>query len=424
MRGVIIFGVINSMRKSVFKAIANKAVVSFVFMILVSSFVLCSCSSSKIFASKYDEDSMESRLVKIGIDPEKCTIEKISAEGETDVYEVTTDCYNLEKELTFKVFRDSSTSAIGITSWYWDDNMKEELFYILYPPEQWPKVLKAHCGYSPDFEVDPMNFYEDIQSVMETADKIVEIYDSHGFSKDMIIGFCVQGRCVDTKRQDGVTIGDYYLEDVSKELIYQGLFENSQLANINDENIDEFNSKHYRSIMENNYLAWAIENGLEDVYSNYSLKERKSVNNFESNRYYYAVIDGEVTDETEEIFAEYNGNLSYSSFFKVLKRQGYPVEGNWYHFKFTGIDGKKYEFGYDQCILEPDPVSSENASDQRYSRTFNNFYYICDGEKYIYSNLKLDDRSYDRTNINWEPIVYTGAIRDITGLNVTSTYEK
>ncbi|MBQ4489577.1 MAG: hypothetical protein II944_09855, partial [Ruminobacter sp.] len=89
-----------------------------------------------------------------------------------------------------------------------------------------------------------------------------------------------------------------------------------------------------------------------------------------------------------------------------------------------GIDGKKYEFGYDQCILEPDPVSSENASDQRYSRTFNNFYYICDGEKYIYSNLKLDDRSYDRTSINWEPIVYTGAIRDITGLNVTSTYEK
>ncbi|MBQ7428982.1 MAG: hypothetical protein IJV29_04885 [Butyrivibrio sp.] len=70
-----------------------------------------------------------------------------------------------------------------------------------------------------------------------------------------------------------------------------------------------------------------------------------------------------------------------------------------YHFSFTGIDGKKYEFGYDQCILEADPSSCIGASETDYAQTFNNYYYICDGEKYIYDWLKLNDRRSERTNI-------------------------
>ncbi len=173
----------------------------------------------------------------------------------------------------------------------------------------------------------------------------------------------------------------------------------------------------------NSYLN-DIDEGLVDIYSKYSYEERKSVQDYRPNGYYYAVIDGEVTDESEEIFAEFDGDISYSSFYKVLVRQGYPVEGDWYHFSFTGLDGKKYEFGSDQCILEADPSSCIGASETNYARTFNNYYFICDGEKYIYDWLKLDDRRFDRTNINWDPVVFTSFIEMTTGMKVTSTYEK
>ncbi|MCR4903578.1 MAG: hypothetical protein K6A23_12020, partial [Butyrivibrio sp.] len=212
----------------------------------------------------------------------------------------------------------------------------------------------------------------------------------------------------DTKRNNGITVNEYYTSDVPKELIYQALFENTHLATVNEDNIAFFNSDDNRKSMEKYYLLWAIENGLEDICSEYSYKERNNVNGFQSKTYYYAVIDGEVTKETEEIYADSGGNLSYSSFYKVLVRQGFPVEGNWYHYSFTGIDAKKYEFGYDQCILEADPRSSQDESNSNYSRTNNNFYYFYDGEKY---------------NMGNEPIIKTEKIEDMTGIKVTSTYE-
>ena len=393
-------------------------------MVLLTAFMVCSCGLKRDPYSKYEKNSVERHIEELGIDPEQCRIEKISEEGESDEYEVSTDWYQLGEEVVFKVFRTSSTDTIGMTSVYWDDDLKENLFYVLYPWEQWPKVLTAHNGYSPDFEVDPMNFYEDIEAVMETTDEIAKAYESHGLSKDMMIRFRVQGRFTDTRRQDGVTVSDLYTGEIPRDLIYQALFEYSHLANINEDNIGEFNSDYYRNRMEKYYLSWAIEEGLVDVYSKFPYEERKAVNGFESNRYYYAVIDGEVTDESEEIFADYKGNLSYSAFYKLLVRQGYPVEGDWYHYSFTGIDGKEYEFGYDQCILQADPVSCAEASEIDYARTFNNFYYVCDGEKMIFPWLKLEERKFNRANIHWDPVVFTDMIGEMTGLEVTSTYER
>lgn len=393
-----------------------------IMMVLLTTFMVCSCGLEGNRLSK-EEDTVEHHIEGLGIDPEQCNIQKISEEGEPDVYQVSTDWYNLGEEVVFKVFRETSISVV-MASQYWDDNLKESLFNVLYPQEQWPKVLMNHQGDTPDFEVDPMNFHEDIKSVMETTDKIVEIYESHGLPKDMIIRFTVYGKYTDTTRQSGVTVSEQYTGEIPKELIYQALFENSFLANINEDNIDVFNSDKYRIRMEKNYLCWAIDEDLVDIYSKYSYEERKSVQDHSPNGYYYAVIDGEVTDESEEIFAEFDGDLSYSSFYKVLVRQGYPVEGDWYHFSFTGIDGKKYEFGYDQCILEADPSSCIGASETDYARTFNNYYYICDGEKYIYDWLKLSDRRSERTNINWDPVVFSSFIETTTGMKVTSTYEK
>ncbi len=397
---------------------------SVICMALITTLLFTGCSplGSKERHYKYEEGSLERHIEWLDLDPEQCSIKKISGEGESDVYEVSTDKYNLDKELTFYVFRNASSNMIGAVTWYWDDNFKDELFYAIYPQEQWPSVLQAHQEYAPDFEIGPLTFYEDMQSAMETTDKIVELYKSHGFSKDIIPWSHVQGRYTDTMRVDGVTDSQYYLEDVPKELIYQALFESEHLANINDDNVDSFNSDYYKTEMEKYYLDWAVENGLVDIYSKFSYEDRLEIHGYGWDGYYYAVVDGEATDEAEEIFTDYDGTLPYSSFYKLLKRQGIPVEGDWYHYKFTGIDGKEYEFGYDQCILEADPVSSRDASDTDFSRTFNNFYYICDGEKYIFGNLKLEDRKYNRANIHWDPFVYTGQVEKMTGLIVTSTH--
>lgn len=389
--------------------------------LLFTALIVCSCAAGKKSHSKYETDSVEYHIEKLNIDPEQCSVEKVSEEGEPDIYEVRTDFYKLGKELVFKVFRTSSTSVIGKITNYWDDDLKENLFYALYPPEQWPKVLRAHSGYAPDFEVGPLTFYDDMESVMETTDRIVEIYESQGFSKEMIIRFRVQGKFTDTERSSGVTVSEKYTDDVPRELIYEALFEYSHLANINEDNIDSFNCDYYRTRMEKYYLSWAIEEGLVDIYTEYPYEERKSVNGFESNSYHYAVIDGEATGEDEEIFADYKGNLSYSAFYKVLVRQGYPVEGNWYHYSFTGIDGKEYEFGYDQCILEADPVSCADADELDYARTFNNYYYIRNGEKYIFPDLKLDERKFNRANIHWNPVVTTDWIKTMTGFEVTAS---
>ncbi len=373
---------------------------------------------------KYGEKSVEMHLFdRLGIDPEQCKIVLVSEEGETPVYEVTTDHYGIGKELTFHVFKDSSTSAIGSISIFWNNDVKDCLFEALYPPEVRSRVFTECNGYS--FWVDPFSFDEDIEATKEALDYIEEAYVSHGLGTDMIPHMRVEGKFVDTKRVDGVTISSEYVDNVPRNLIYQALFEMEHIANINESSYGNFGSDKSLDHMKKYYLCWAIEKGLVDIYSEFPYEERRQVNGFEtSHKQYFAVVNGDVTDESEEIYSDYKGNLSISSFYKLLKRQGIDVEGDWYHYKFRGIDGKEYEFGYDLCGLASDPVSSGDASDNDYSRTFNNYYYVCDGVRYSSPDCIYDGKVMNRLDVNWDPVVYRGIIKLVTGWEVTSTYEK
>ncbi len=323
--------------------------------------------------------------------------------------------------MTFRVFRDASTTVLGTTLSYWESDIADSLFYALYPEENWPDVLTDHSGFK--LEINPLRFDEDIISTSETLKQIVNLYDKYHIDIDMIPRMEVAGRYMDTERLDGVTISSLYQDGLSKELIYQGLFEYKHIANINEDSIKYFMTNESLESMKKRYLCWAMENGLLDICEKYSLDERRAANGYEYNNIYFAVIDGEVTGENEEIYADYKGNLPYSSFYKVLVRQGFPVEGNWYHFKFTGIDGKEYEFGYDQCSLVSDNISSQGANDKNYARTFNCYYYVCDSERYIRNNLKFEDRKSTRYDTQWNPEVYVAQIKEMTGLDLSSTYK-
>jgi hypothetical protein len=348
---------------------------------------------------------------------------KISGEGETPVYEITTDRYNLDKELTFHVFEDSSTSAIGSVSIFWNNDLKECLFEAIYPPENRSSIYKDYNGHG--FEIDVFSFEEDIDATAAALEQIKEAYAKYGFGTDMIPLMHVEGKFVDTERIDGITVSSSYVDNVPKELIYQALFEMEHIANISESSYEGFGSDKYRDTLRNRYLCWSIENGLVDIYSRFSYEQRRKVNGFESgNKQYFAVINGEMTDESEEIYSDYNGNLPISSFYKLLKRQDWDVEGDWYHYKFHGIDGKEYEFGYDLCGLAADPVSSRSANEHNYSRTFNNFYYICDGVRYSSPAHKYEGKAETRVDIRWSPIVTTTVIREVTGWEVTSTCDK
>ncbi|SDB13296.1 hypothetical protein [Butyrivibrio sp. INlla16] len=373
---------------------------------------------------KYGAKSVEMHLYdKLGIDPELCKIVKVSEEGKTPVYEVTTDHYGLGEELTFHVYEDSSTSAIGSVSIYWSNDVKDCLFDVLYPIDVRSRVFNEYNGYS--FWIDPLSFEEDIEATADALEEIKETYEEHGFGTDMIPWMHVEGKFVDTERVDGITVSSKYVDNVPKELIYQALFEMKSIKSINSDSYGLFESDNSMDEIRKRYLSWAMEDGLIDIYLQFSYKERlQAIGAKSSYKLYYAVVDGVVTDESEEIYSDHKGNLPISSFYKLLKRQGWDVEGDWYHYKLKGIDGKEYEFGYDQCGLAADPVSSRSANKYHYSRTFNNYYYVCDGQKYRSRNHLYDGKVETRLDVNWDPVVYRGTIELVTGWEVTSTYDK
>ncbi len=373
---------------------------------------------------KYGSDSAEMYLYdELGIDPEQCKMVKISEDGEFPAYEVTTDYYELGKELTFQVFEAKGSGTFGNEYTYWDNDVKDCLFDAIYPQEARSRVFNENGGYS--FWIDPNSFDEDIEATANALKEIAKAYEKCGIKKDMIPLMRVEGRFVDTERIDGVTVSSKYVDNAPKELIYQALFEMELISNINEISFGGSWPGAAKNHIKKHYLFWAMENGLEDICSRFSYEERREALSLDTgNKLYFAVVDGETTDESEEVYSDYKGNLSISSFYKLLKRQGWEVEGDWYHYKLRGIDGKEYEFGYDLCGLAADPVSSKDASENNYSRTFNNFYYICDGEKYRAPDIIYDGKVETRIDINSYPEVYRYTIKTVTGWDVTSTYKE
>lgn len=105
----------------------------------------------------------------------------------------------------------------------------------------------------------------------------------------------------------------------------------------------------YRYDEMNNFTEYEIETALVDY------DDRVGI-----------YIDTEEIIYYDNIIA--NGlRISYGSLYEILKREGYDVSGDVWHYTFTGIDGVEYEISYEFADYE-----YENGV---------GYYYIADGEK-------------------------------------------
>lgn len=69
---------------------------------------------------------------------------------------------------------------------------------------------------------------------------------------------------------------------------------------------------------------------------------------------------------------KYYYGASFSTLYEILIREGFSVNGDSWHYRFTGIDGSNYEISYDFCNYE-----HEDSSGEIHLR----YYYLKDGEQ-------------------------------------------
>lgn len=114
-------------------------------------------------------------------------------------------------------------------------------------------------------------------------------------------------------------------------------------------------------------------------------------------------------DDITSIRISHKVDVSFGSLYEIMKREGYPVEGNVHSYTFTGADGAEYEISYD-FKSKPDP------DDYGYL-----WYYLKNGEKIEFDRKHEFGFSFDQVREMTEIELSYEQSKDKTDDNTVST---
>lgn len=209
--------------------------------------------------------------------------------------------------------------------------------------------------------------------------------------------------------------------EVMVEFKYENPIMNSDIYEIEDleysgwfysgDTDDEYSEKLSGVVKE--YLTTCITNQFKENLEDFTEKEIKEV--VDDSEYRIGIL--RQGDENiayayyEDLLADYY-KINFATLYEILRREGYEVSGDSYHYCFYDKSGDKYEISYDfydKSRKEYETVVSSEGYDIHYNGK--GYYYIKNGE--IISMVYGDNPSFQEEEIN-----------ELIGLNLKIGNEK
>ena len=120
--------------------------------------------------------------------------------------------------------------------------------------------------------------------------------------------------------------------------------------------LNSFGDYTYRNGAVYEYLGDCIEYGLKNRTAEFSKEEIKTCIEKNEDLRLVRDVDGNVLNDTV-VYDNLYSSISPGSLYDLLLDRNIPVNGNWWHYSFTGKDGESYEISY-----VPDPETNMEPS--------------------------------------------------------------
>ncbi len=221
--------------------------------------------------------------------------------------------------------------------------------------------------------------YKDRESLNEALDELNEFRDfvnSEGFEKELCMRYLL---IFDNPIR-------YNVVENENEVEYE--------VDDGDEGgyVTSFDDKNRRDV-EEEYLSTCIDYRFEQHLLDFTEKEIKDFVKQQKDQIGIDhENDGEYVYYDDLLASKYGYGVSFGTLFEILKREGFAVEGNVWHYSYIDEQGNKYDFSYD--FVKKNPEDPEH-------KTW--YYYLKNGE-----TVWMDYCFYNHLHVN--------ELEEITGL--------
>lgn len=318
---------------------SRKRLIILVFMMLL---ILIACSK------EYDEDDVK-RYIRDDLHISSFKIlsgptENENGAGSTDqMWTVSTDVYDLGKDLIFHIYNESYWEL------EWSSNRLADDLHL-----QKQLVLLEDCalpdGVSLEEEKNssdrvcsvyfsyPLSGREDFANATSAVTTLQSSFNSFPSIMDTDFYFCLKVKVSDPVTEAGISDRVYPVR-------FNGTTSPSEIT-------DSFAKQ------SDDYLMDCIEQGLLDRMDEYSIEERTAVIRAQSNNTEIRRMN-ETTAAYPGYAYNYYYDIPYGTLYRILEQEGYALTGDWKSFSFTGSDGEvhAYAYGDNKNVISVDEIN-------------------------------------------------------------------
>ena len=276
---------------------------------------------------KYIRDDMHISSFRILSGP----VDVKGEDGYTDQeWTVSTDEFDLGEDLVFHVYNDVYYSMEWTTNRLDDDLLYQKQLVLLANCELMDGVttedVKNSSGRPWSVSlVYPLAKRSDFANAASAITRLQPSLAAVPGINDTEFSFCLKVKVSDPVTDAGIAHRQYSFNFNSK----------TAPSEISDS----------ISKQSNEYLMDCIEKGLLDRMDEYSIEERSTVINAQSNNTEIRRMD-EDTAAYPGYAYNYYYDIPYGTLYRILEQEGYELTGDWKSFSFVGKDGEEYTFAY------------------------------------------------------------------------------
>lgn len=305
----------------------------------VSSLFLFGCTT------KYERSDIEEYVKGIGLTNFKVSKNRTEMEGEDGYTDYLWEVIDKDSGITFHVLDDYYYGGEALTNFLWDDY--DASIFLNYIDGYENNILTIHSSTSEGTSSAWIECtYHNLKELEECYNALIDIqayYVDLGYS-ELMTSYYVE---YDHSLRYAIEINE---EDSGDSHGYLSYFTNEELDHLKE-----------------NYLLCIIDYRFPEALAEFSEDEIKEFIATNDELVHVSIEHQGVSTTYDDLSAsKWFYGISYGTFYEILLREGYPVEGTYDHYTFVGTDGHTYEISYSFNDLD-----GENSG----------YYILMDGEK-------------------------------------------